>query len=128
MYFERTFEFIFRTKEDFIACMDVALRSKHILNQKYYTCDGYEIQDNILILSDRSNNTKVTKLPYAFNKDQIIEFAWGWLQSKEPKGAAPNTDGSVAKGFKITTEDTGIGTDDWSSFLAIKPIWLVYPK
>ena len=94
---------------------------------KDFKCEGYKIIDNELFLSYYSE--KAEKFPYPYNLEQTINFAWGWIENnKKPNGHAPDTDGSVAEAFEITTLRCGVGSDDWGMMCSVKPIWFVYGK
>lgn len=94
---------------------------------KPFTCNGYKIINNELFLSRYSQ--KCEKFPYEFNLQQTIDFAWGWYEAnKNPTESEPDTDGSTKVAFELTTERSGVGSDDWGLFCSVKPIWFVYGK
>lgn len=117
------------SRKAFIVAMEMAFVSEYS-RDKEMTCNGYkiDIDTNSLLLSEYSNKSDVIKFPYIFNKQQTIDFAYGWLESVEPNEPEPDTDGSCKKGFQITTDGTGCGSKDWGIFIAIKPVWIVYGK
>jgi len=83
--------------------------------------------------------------PFAMDAQQATDFAVAWLNEQEyPK--APDTDGSVGKGFHLTTwadpefmwdgsPKPGKKETKWPhpagshyAMFAVKPIWIVYGK
>ena len=101
------------------------------LNEKPYSkdfaCNGYKIIDNELYLSRYSD--KAEKFPYEYDLEQTISFAWGWYKSNQkPTNNQPDTDGSTKVAFELSTERSGVGSQDWGMFCSIKPIWFVYGK
>jgi hypothetical protein len=114
------------TKESFE--LGLKLISLDELNShKEFKCNGYKIIDNELFLSKYSDECE--KFPYEFNLQQTIDFAWGWYQSnKNPTENEPDTDGSTKVAFELSTERSGVGSQDWGMFCSIKPIWFVYGK
>lgn len=94
---------------------------------KEFRCNGYKIIDNELFLSRYSD--KCEKFPYQYNLQQTIDFAWGWYEAnKTPTANEPDTDGSTKVAFELTTERSGVGSQDWGMFCSVKPIWFVYDK
>src|ERR1700741_2864016 len=102
-----------RSKKAFIVAMEVVYTSEYE-NDKEIICKGYKIENGSLILCSYSEIC--IPFAYPFNKQQAIEFAWGWLESVEPNIPTPDTDGSVEKGFIVTTKGTGVGSKDWGTF------------
>ena len=96
------------------------------LSSGEFKCNGYKIVNNELFISQYS--TKCEKFAYEFNLQQVIEFAWGWFKTAVPSANEPDTDGSTAVAFELSTERCGIGSDDWGMCCSIKPIWFIYGK
>lgn len=67
------------------------------------------------------------KLPRPMTGDQLVNFAWDWLQ-KQDYGSQPDHDGSNGKGWRIFNESWGHVKRDWAAFCAIQPIWAMYGK
>lgn len=65
----------------------------------------------------------ITEFPYPQKADQLIPFIKGWLDQVEyPR--EPDIDGSVSKGWQITTSREG-----WSPFtFAVQPVWAMHHK
>ena len=96
------------------------------MNQDF-KCIGYKILNNELFLSKYSSECQ--KFPYEFNLQQTIDFAWGWYEAnKKPNDVEPDTDGHTSVAFELTTQRSGVGSDDWGMFCSIKPIWFIYGK
>lgn len=91
-----------------------------------FKCNGYKIINNELFLSRYSD--KCEKFPYEYNLQQTIDFAWGWFQTVRPTDMEPDTDGSTGVAFELTTERSGVGSNDWGMFASVKPIWFIYGK
>ena len=93
---------------------------------------GYAVSDNCLLLFSYKNGDELTisDLPYSMNFEQTKEFAWGWLQSVEPreKDGWYGGDGDNVKGWKLTTEGVGVGSDNWGAFVKIQPYYIYYGK
>ena len=115
-----------REKDAFALGMKIIANDNKPYNEEF-KCDGYSVIDGELFLSRYSN--ECIKLPYRFNLEQTINFAWGWYENNmKPKENEPDTDGSTHVGFELTTETCGVGTHDWGMVCSIKPIWFVYGK
>ena len=110
-----------------LAFLGVGKFNKDNPKEDLYYCVGYKIENNELFLSDYSD--KCTLFPYKYNIRQTIDFAWGWFENnKNPNTHEPDTDGSTAVGWELTTERCGVGSKDWGMFVSIKPVWFVYGK
>lgn len=108
-------------KKDFSMAMGIAL--------KHSKCVGYRIdkEKGLVLMWTKRDIPEYVALPYEMNLEQIIEFAWGWLQATPPEGNQPDHDGSNGRGFKMITNGWG-QVDSWQEFIAIKPIWAMYGK
>jgi hypothetical protein len=50
------------------------------------------------------------------------------VQYTKEQQEEPDTDGSTKVAFELTTQRSGIGSQDWGMFCSVKPIWFVYSK
>ena len=113
-------------KEAFELAMKIIALTNKPFDKDFY-CNGYKVINNELFLSWYSN--KCQTFPYLFNLQQTIDFAWGWNEAnKNPTESEPDTDGSTKVAFELTTERSGVSSDDWGMFCSVKPIWFVYGK
>jgi hypothetical protein len=124
----------FRSKPVFDAAMRLAFMDEY-KREKPLEVVGYRIKDNAMVLfgyePDKGKEKEgFVKLPYPMGVEEIISFVYGWLQKTKPNYNEPDTDGSVEQGFLITTDGTDWrgGSEFWGSFIAIKPVWIVYGK
>ncbi len=114
------------TKEAFTLGMTLIALDEKPYN-KEFKCKGYKIINNELFLSRYSD--KCDKFPYEYDLQQTIDFAWGWWKANQsPSNEEPDTDGSTKVAFELSTERSGIGSDEWGMFCSIKPIWFIYGK
>lgn len=98
-----------------------------VAHNAQFKCDGYKIINNELFLSWYSKDC--VKLPYEFDLQQTIDFAWGWYEAnKKPILPRPDTDGSTKVAFELSTQRTGVGSQDWGMFCSVKPIWFIAGK
>lgn len=121
-----TLNVINKAKDAFELALKLAFLSSH----KEKKAIAYKIEDNSLFLYDymAEKNDNHVKLAYPHTLDDAINFCWGWYNNNEPKYAQPDTDGSVVKGFRITTENTGWQNKDYNTFVCVVPVWLIYGK
>lgn len=113
-------------KEAFELAMKLIALDEKPFN-KDFSCNGYKIIDNELFLSRYSD--KAEKFPYEYDLEQTINFAWGWYKANQkPNTNEPDTDGSTKVAFEVSTERSGVGSQDWGMFCSIKPVWFVYGK
>ena len=71
----------------------------------------------------------VNFFPYEMDSNEITNFVYGWLKRVD-YGDAPDTDGSVEKGFQF--ECSNFFVDDKLDYTyvgaIVSPIWMVYDK
>lgn len=72
--------------------------------------------------------TDLTAMPFKLDAEGAADFALRWLDEAEyPR--EPDTDGSTEKGWRVHNGQWGHPhSDNWSSFVAVKPDWIVYGK
>lgn len=120
------------SKHVFDLAIMLALTSEYEPEKKE-TIIGYAIHNNMLFLYTHEPSDKLTgysSFPYKLNVGLITAFAWGWLEQSKPTQGQPDTDGSVEKGFTITTEgcDWRGGSKFYGSIISIYPSWIIYGK
>lgn len=124
-------EIIYREESPFILAMNLVF-CHHYKKDKQQMSIGYAVHENSIYLFDYKNNDKlpITEFPYPMNCYQVTNFVWGWLQNNEPreKDGWYGGDGDNIKGWKITTDKTGPGSDNWGSFVRIQPYFIYYGK
>jgi hypothetical protein len=115
-------------KANFIHAMEIAC-SSHRKTVGWSIWEEGEKKIRCLVLHWTASSAKnINLLPYEMSVDQVIEFAWGWLE-KEPVGHnQPDHDGDNGKGFHMFTHSWGMVNSDYTAFVAIKPIWAMYGK
>lgn len=96
--------------------------------EQRFRCSGYKVEEGRLILTYRRKDKNFTDFPYDLNLTQAVEFAWGWLENNrlDPM-TAPDTDGSTAQAFEVTTEKMG-WSGRYGEMLSVQPIWFIYGK
>jgi len=123
----------FISKPIFDAAMRLAFMDEYE-TKKPLEVIGYRIHKNAMYLfdykTDSNSGEGFVNLPYAMGVEEVISFVYGWLGKTKPDYEQPDTDGSVEQGFEITTEGTDWrgGLKFYHSFIAIRPIWIVYEK
>jgi len=123
----------FISKPVFDASMRLAFMDEYE-SKKPLEVIGYRIQKNTMYLfnykTDSNSGVGFVNLPYAMGVEEVISFVYGWLAKTKPDYEEPDTDGSVEQGFEITTDGTDWrgGSQFYGSFIAIRPIWIVYGK
>mgnify|MGYP001583975243 FL=1 len=78
-----------------------------------------------LILYSHDSGPHVTKLPAALSLDGMVSLVSEWLRSAE-YAEAPDTDGSVSRGWRITGEGPVNGW--WPTICAVEAAWMVHGK
>lgn len=129
---------IHRGKDAFALCMAVVFNGEYgqeLTDDRKKMVRGYYLDKskNVITLAEHKGASEdsiadMIFLPYAMTEKQAVDFFWGWLESVDPVAEEPDTDGSVEKGFRITTDGTSFMHKNWATFISISPVWLVYGK
>jgi len=93
-----------------------------------FKCNGYKIEDGKLFLSGYNEKERV-ELPYEFNLEQTIEFAWGWLEASrlDPLSRPDFEDKTKEQAFEITNQELEWG-GSYGWICTVKPIWFIHGK
>lgn len=71
------------------------------------------------------SETKGLKLPGKMNAEAVAGLVASWLLGRTPVGEKPDIDGSVSRGFELTTESERF--DSYEQF-RVRPIWAEHHK
>jgi hypothetical protein len=72
------------------------------------------------------HESKGLKLPSKMGQEAVAGLVASWLLSQEPRDKRPDIDGSVSKGFELTTEQPD-RFDSYEQF-RVRPIWAEHHK
>lgn len=89
---------------------------------------GYknDLDKGLIFYSYSSGSEEISLFPYKFFEVELLPIIKGWLKIAV-YGEAPDTDGSVKKGWRIHNSPTELGYGQKVIF-AVKPRWIVYGK
>ena len=106
-----------------IAFSDTVQRMK---NATHFHTDG----DRQLTLFVRSPKpgcaTGAKPFPQPASQPQALDLVWGWLQHVQYP--TDEHDGCSEKGWRVFNEQFGIVDECWEAFIAIRPMWIYFPK
>jgi hypothetical protein len=125
------FEFTLKDTEKENFALALKILSSHCKSFKEdFICSAYHIVGGELyLIGYKKPKLQYTALPYHFNLDQTIEFAWGWWQNNQkPKDEPYGGDGSIEVAYEITTIYPDPYTFNYEIVCKIKPIWFYYGK
>lgn len=114
-------------KENFRRALEIAC-SQHRTTVGWSFHEPKDEKGRCLVLHWTDNDKTVNRFPYEMSTEQVIEFAWGWLEKEPVATKEPDHDGDNSKGFRVFTESWGRVAGDYTAFVAIKPIWAMYGK
>ena len=70
--------------------------------------------------------TGAISFPQSASQQQAAELVWHWLQHIQYP--PDEHDGSSEKGWRVFNEEFGIVDGCWEAFVAIRPMWIYFPK
>ena len=70
--------------------------------------------------------TGAISFPQPASQQQATELVWHWLQHIQYP--PDEHDGSSEKGWRAFNEQFGIVDGCWEAFVAIRPMWIYFPK
>lgn len=106
---------------------DFELAMKLVFSRHKYVA-AYEVHDiHGLILYSAKDNGKQTALPYLMDLEDVLHFAWGWVQ-KADCGPEPDLDGAFKHAFRVCFDGVDAAFVGSHYVAAIRPVWALYHK
>jgi len=97
---------------------------------RHNTIAGWTKDEDWLVLywhgtTTNQGKTKINPFPSEMSAELIAGFIIGWLRENAPSEREPNIDGSVSRGYEISSKIT----DGWSyESFRVRPIWAMHHK
>ena len=70
--------------------------------------------------------TAAKPFPGPMSCPQVTDFVWWWLQ--QVRYPTDEHDGSSRKGWRVFNDQFGIVDGCWETFVAVRPMWIYFPK
>lgn len=89
---------------------------------------GYTVDDEKGIIFYRYPRDAMTPFPSELSADRCAEIAYDWLTTKAKYGKKPDHDGDNEPGWLCYCDGWGWVDGFDGSFVAVKPMWMMYGK
>lgn len=88
---------------------------------------GYKVIPNKGLVYYWSDAHGCTKLPFTLDLTGATDFAERWL-AEQDYGREPDHDGDNKRGWQVYNEAWNRVGDEYSAFVAVRPMWIEYGK
>lgn len=108
-------------RESLGMALDIALRSG------FRSVVGYKINPTKGLVFYWSDAHDCIKLPFTLDLAGVTDFADRWL-AEQDYGQEPDHDGHNKRGWQVYNEAWNRVGDEYSAFIAVRPMWIEYGK